>query len=115
MVYDEYKKIINRYVISSSSGGSVKLHKKSVALKSFEYLLLIELIGHPGSQNSSSGIDYVTDSAIDFGNKKTRNQGLGNGMKEFTMLKLLLDPNQIVQAAEIRQDLPAVVRRWVCQ
>ncbi|OMJ29448.1 Origin recognition complex subunit 4 [Smittium culicis] len=114
MVYDEYKKIINRYVISSTSGGSVKLHKKPIALKSFEYLLLIELIGFSSSYNTGSGIDTAADAAISSGNKKPR-QTSGNGMKEFSMMKLLLDPNLIVQAASSRQDLPVVVKRWVCQ
>ncbi|PWA00615.1 hypothetical protein BB558_003335 [Smittium angustum] len=119
MVYDEYKSMAGRYLVASStSGGAVKLYKKAVALKAFEYLLQVELVrfsGSSGSLSAGSIPGYDTVGSTGGGRKKNFSLNMSSGMKEFQMVNLLVDPDQIVSAATERRDLPAVLRRWFCE
>ncbi|PVV04548.1 hypothetical protein BB560_000952 [Smittium megazygosporum] len=121
MVYSEYKSIANRYMVSSSfSGGSIRMYSKQNALKAFEYLSQIELIipcGSPGTTSSgSNGAVFVNDNikAIT-SKKKTRNLVSDSGMKEFQMVRLVIDTFDITKISEERSDLPIAVKRWLCE
>ncbi|PVU94112.1 hypothetical protein BB561_002790 [Smittium simulii] len=117
MIYDEYKKMANQYIITSTfSGGSIKIYKKEVAFKAYEYLIQIEFIQPCINTNTISSGMFVNDDLHAISSRKKKIVfGSGSNMKEFQMVKLLLDPNEIVKAAESRKDIPMAIRRWFCE
>ncbi|KAJ1895984.1 origin recognition complex subunit 4 [Kickxella alabastrina] len=104
MVYAEYKLFMSRYVMGSS--GSMKVYKKPVAMKAFETLVELEIVRGVGEGNATAG------------GASGRNDLLaasGRAPKEYRMVQMMLEPGQVVELVEAREDVPAVVRRWAQQ
>ncbi|KAI7826733.1 origin recognition complex subunit 4 C-terminus-domain-containing protein [Kickxella alabastrina] len=104
MVYAEYKLFMSRYVMGSS--GSMKVYKKPVAMKAFETLVELEIVRGVGEGNATAG------------GVSGRNDLLaasGRAPKEYRMVQMMLEPGQVVELVEAREDVPAVVRRWAQQ
>ncbi|OMH83139.1 Origin recognition complex subunit 4 [Zancudomyces culisetae] len=106
MIYNEYKNLINKYFTSSStSGGSLKICKKSVALKAFEQLIQAELMCFTGGKSYAGSRSSVTKKSFDSTFE----------MREFQMMRLLIDTGTLSAAAKKRADLSAPIRRWFAE
>ncbi|ORX67489.1 origin recognition complex, subunit 4 [Linderina pennispora] len=104
MIYNEYKSFMSRHITAATSGGSMKIYKKSVALKAFETLVGLEIV-RPAtitiSSASNSRNDLLAGSV----------QGT-RAPKEYRMVQLMLEPGQVSDLVGERAGVPVVIRRW---
>ncbi|CAO3659750.1 unnamed protein product [Umbelopsis vinacea] len=85
MVYDEYKEFMNLTQVGGHSFG-MKLYKRAVALKAFEHLQSFELV---------CPVESVAKCP-----------------KEYRMMKIMLEPNQITNTVLKYRDCPSAVKKW---
>ncbi|KAJ1918420.1 origin recognition complex subunit 4 [Tieghemiomyces parasiticus] len=106
MVYDEYKTFMSR--TGSVSGSGMKLYKKAVALKAFEHLFALELIG-PLDSGAGAGADGDGGSRA---GQVTAPLASASGLKEFAAVTLLIDAVQIEDAVARYPNCPPLIRQW---
>ncbi|CAG8494331.1 8444_t:CDS:2 [Ambispora gerdemannii] len=83
MVYEEYKNFMNDLAVK---GKSMRMRKWDAALKSFEHLVLMELV--------------------------IPVEGAMKSRKEYRMMRVLLEPNEIFEAVSSHKDCPLVLKNW---
>ncbi|CAG8727992.1 111_t:CDS:2, partial [Ambispora leptoticha] len=83
MVYEEYKNFMNDLAVK---GKNMRMRKWDAALKSFEHLMLMELI--------------------------TPMEGVMKSRKEYRMMRVLLEPNEIFDAVSNHKGCPLVIKNW---
>jgi len=84
MIYNEYKKFVQK--IEATGNGREIFFKKQVAMKALEHLISIELV-------------LPTEAS-------------GKCPKEYRMMKVLLEPNQITQAVLKHSECPTSIKQW---
>ncbi|KAJ1950082.1 origin recognition complex subunit 4, partial [Linderina pennispora] len=110
MIYNEYKTFMSRHITAATSGGSMKIYKKSVALKAFETLVGLEIV-RPATITISSASNSGASS-------NGRNDLLAGSVqgtrapKEYRMVQLMLEPGQVSDLVSERVGVPVVIRRW---
>ena len=94
MVYAEWQSFWRQHSLMTS-----QLSSREAAFKAFEHLLRLELVSTARSGVSGAG-------------GGGGNGGGGSSLMEFAMVKLMLEPEQVLDAVRRFPRLPEAIRRW---
>ncbi|KAJ1670991.1 origin recognition complex subunit 4 [Spiromyces aspiralis] len=112
MVYETYKTFMSRNVNSMSVGGSLKLYKKSVALKAFETLVQLELVRPTDGFTAGGDVATGDSNTVASYGLIAGNTQASRCAKEFRMVQMMFEPCQVIEIIEGRNDIPTVIRKW---